>query len=342
MTGRGLRWGVLGAARIAAQAVVPAILAAGDEVRVLGCRDLGRGRETAAQLGIPNAVEGYRRVLEEDLDAIYIPLPNSLHLRWVLAALASGKHVLCEKPLGLTAQEAVEMGAAAERCHLVLAEAVMYRYHPRWQLVMGLLRQGRLGSLRQIAGGFSFQLRPPPDVRWERDLGGGALYDVGSYLINASRWMAGREPQRAVALAVPRHVVDESTTMLLEFPALEGKEPTAAALGCSFAAAESQWLRVEGDQAVMFIPKPFTAWHGEPLPIFLDGPLGPERLASAAADPYLEMVLEFGRAVESGEPAGTTASDAAGTLGVVEACQRSWVTGSWQKVAPVSLNFPGA
>ncbi|MHB8333238.1 MAG: Gfo/Idh/MocA family protein [Candidatus Dormibacteria bacterium] len=334
MNRKALRWGVLGAARIASRAVVPAILAAGDEVGVLGCRDLARGLETAARLGIPKVVEGYQRVLEEDLDAVYIPLPNSLHLPWALAALESGKHVLCEKPLALSADQAVQMGAVAQRLQLVLAEAVMYRYHPRWRTVMELVRQGRLGSVRHIAGAFSFRLRPPPDVRWEKELGGGALYDVGSYLINAARWVAGREPQRAVALAAPRYGVDESTTMTLDFPARSGSGAVTAAVSCSFAVAGSQWLVIEGEEAVMFIAKPFTAWHGEHLPIVVDSPLGRDRISSAAADPYREMVLQFQRSVESGEPIETTATDAAGTLAVIEACQRSSLSGSWASVAP--------
>ncbi len=324
----------MGAARIASRAVVPAILAAGDEVRVLGCRDLARGLETAARLGIPKVVEGYQRVLEEDLEAIYIPLPNSLHLPWVLAALESGKHVLCEKPLALTADQAVQMGAAAQRLQLVLAEAVMYRYHPRWRIVMELLRQGRLGSVRHIAGGFSFRLRPPPDVRWEQDLGGGALYDVGSYLVNAARWVAGREPRRAVALAALRHGVDESTTIALDFPARAGGGAITAAVACSFSAADSQWLVIEGEEAAMFIAKPFTAWHGEHPPIVVDSPMGRDRISSDAADPYREMVLRFRRSVESGEPVETAATDAAGTLAVIEACQRSSLSGSWAEVAP--------
>lgn len=339
MSRRTLRWGVLGAARIAAQAVVPALRAAGDHVLVLGSRDLGRGRAAAAQMGIPMAVEGYQGVLEQDLDAIYVPLPNSLHRPWVLAALASGKHVLCEKPLGLTAGEAEEMAAAAQLAQLVLAEAVMYRYHPRWQLIMGLLQRGELGAVRQLAGGFSFRLRPPPDVRWEWELGGGALYDVGSYLINASRWVVGREPERAVALSIPRRSVDESTSMLLEFSSRQGTAATLAAFSCGFATADSEWLRIEGDQAAMSISKPFTAWHDERPPILVDGRGGQRRIDSPAADPYFEMVVAFGRAVESLAPVLTSAEDAAGTLAVIDACRASWLSGAWQDVG---ARRPGA
>ncbi len=330
MSRRPLRWGILGTARIAAQAVVPALREAGDQVVVMGSRDLRRGRAAAAQMGIPMAVEGYQAVLEQDLDAIYVPLPNSLHRPWVLAALASGKHVLCEKPLGLTAREVEEMAAAAQRVHLVLAEAVMYRYHPRWQLIMDLVHSGELGTVRQLSGGFSFRLRPPPDVRWEADLGGGALYDVGSYLINGARWVVGRDPERAVALAIPRRGVDESTSVLLEFASGPGTAATLAALSCGFATVGSEWLRIEGDQAVLSVPKPFTAWHEERPPILVDSPLGQRLIDSPAADPYLEMVTAFGRAVEALAPVQTSAEDAIGTLAVIDACRASWLSGSWQ------------
>lgn len=299
----------------------------------LGTRDLERGRAAAAAMGIPQVVAGYQRVLEQDLDAVYVPLPNSLHRPWVMAALASGKHVLCEKPLGLTAAEAGQMAAAARRSQLVLAEAVMYRYHPRWQVVIELLQRGELGAVGQIAGGFGFQLRPPPDVRWEKDLGGGALYDIGSYLINASRWVVGGEPVRAVALSTSRLGVDESTSMLLDFGSGPDLEPSVAALACSFASAESEWLRIEGRRATMAIPKPFTAWRGEQLPILVAGPDGGQTIQTPAADPYLEMVRAFGEAVAGGGPVATSAADAAGTLAVIEACQLSSLTGSWQPVA---------
>jgi xylose dehydrogenase (NAD/NADP) len=337
-----LRWGVLGAADIAAKAVVPAIQAAGDEVLVLGSREREKGELMAGQLRIPAVVQGYQEVLKRDLDAIYIPLPNSLHYRWAMAALEGGKHVLCEKPLTLTVAEATEVDTVARRLGLVVAEAVMYRYHPRWRLVLELLRKGRIGAPQQVTGGFNFTLKTAVNVRWDRELGGGALYDVGSYLVNAARWVVGKEPQRAVAVASIRDGVDESTTLLLDFGEEEGRPGATAALSCSFAAAESQWLRILGSEGCLLLPKPFTAWHGEALPVLIERSPGeePERVEAPAADPYREMVLAFGDSVRSGGISQTSAADAAGTLAVLEACQRSFSTGAFEPVTSCSAQTP--
>jgi xylose dehydrogenase (NAD/NADP) len=326
---------VLGTANIAAKAVIPAIQAAGGGVLVLGSRELERGELTAGQLGIPAVVQGYQEVLERDLDAIYIPLPNSLHHHWAMAALLHGKHVLCEKPLTLTAAEAIEVDTVARRLGLVVAEAVMYRYHPRWRMVLELLQKGRIGAPQQVTGGFNFTLEAALNVRWDRDLGGGVLYDVGSYLVNAARWVVGKEPRRAVAVASMRHGVDESTTLLLDFSEEEGRPGATAALSCSFAAAESQWLRILGSEGCLLLPKPFTAWHGEALPVLIERAPGeePERLEAPAADPYREMVVAFGDSVRNGASPQTSAVDAAGTLAVLEACQRSFSSGAFEPVA---------
>jgi predicted dehydrogenase len=326
---------VLGAAHIAAKAVIPAIQAAGDEVLVLGSRELGKGELMAGDFGVPTVVQGYQEVLERDLDAIYIPLPNSLHHHWAMAALASDKHVLCEKPLTLTAAQAVEVDSAARRMGLVVAEAVMYRYHPRWRLVRELLAEGRIGAPRQVTGSFNFTLKDGANVRWDRELGGGALYDVGSYLVNAARWIVGEEPRRVVAVASARHGVDDSATLLLDFGQERGRPGATAALSCSFAAAESQWLRILGSEACLLVPKPFTAWHGEALPVLIERNPGegPERLEAPAADPYRQMVEAFGDSVRSGGTPKTSAIDAAGTLAVLEACQRSFSSGAFEPVA---------
>jgi predicted dehydrogenase len=326
---------VLGTANIAMKAVVPAMQAAGDQVLILGTREIGEVGLSARGMGVPEVVEGYREVLARDLDAVYIPLPNALHHEWTMAALESGKHVLCEKPLALTVAQALASDALARRQGLVLAEAVMYRYHPRWRFLQELLGQGRIGALRQVMGGFNFTLSASEDIRWDRELGGGALYDVGSYLVNAARWVVGTEPERAVATAFAQGGVDESTAMLLDFDRAEGGASVVAALSCSFGAAESQWLRFVGTKGCMLLPKPFTAWHGEALPILIESRPGqdPERLDAPAADPYLEMVRAFGQAVRGGGQAPTSAADAAGTLAVLEACQLSLSTGAYEKVA---------
>ncbi|HVB13511.1 MAG TPA: Gfo/Idh/MocA family oxidoreductase [Candidatus Dormibacteraeota bacterium] len=329
MTEPPLRWGVLGAADIARKAVIPAIAAAGGEVVALASRDPDRGQEVAQSLGIPQFLRKYQELVEADLDAVYIPLPNSLHLPWTLQAVAAGKHVLCEKPLALSAAEARQMRQAAEERSVVLAEAVMYRYHPRWQQVRQLISDGAVGNLRHLQGSFTFSLGPRPDIRWDRELGGGALYDVGSYLVSACRWLVG-EPIRVLARADMRQGVDGDGSMLLEFAGSDG--PVAAELAYSFESAETQRLELIGSKGSLLVPKPFTAWTGESIPIWLSRePGGPaEQIATPAADPYQEMVAAFTSRVRGGPLLSTGPEDAELGLRVLDAARRSLASRSWE------------
>ena len=324
-----LSWGIVSGAAIAEKAVIPAIQAAGGRVLALASRNPERGRWLAAKFQIPKLCPTYQELVEAEVDAVYIPLPNSLHLKWTLRALAAGKHVLCEKPLALTADEAEQMDRAAREHHLVLAEAVMYRYHPRWQTVLQLLESGEIGRLRHLQGSFSFPLGPPPNVRWERELGGGALYDIGSYLVNACRWLAG-EPTRVVAQARMRHGVDSDGSMLLEFASSDG--PISAELAYGFESAESQKVELIGTTGSLVIPKPFTAWHAETISVWLSRhPADPgEPIPTASADPYREMVAAFTARVAGGPALVTGAEDAVLGLRVLDAARRSLNSHHWE------------
>ena len=315
----------MGAARIARAAVVPAIRAAGGEVVAVGSRDPERAEKMARELGIPQAYPTYEAVLESPLDCIYLPLPNSLHLEWAVRALAAGKHVLCEKPLALSADEALAMDRAARRHGGVLAEALMYRYHPRWEEALRLLRSGVIGEPRHVAGSFAFPLVPGDDYRWHAELGGGALYDVGTYLISASRQVFGVEPLRVLARARLREGVDVRCDLLLDFGELG-----AAALGCGFDRGESQWLRVEGADGALRIPLPFTAWTGQQVPLYLErSPAGPgKRIETSAADPYREMADHFMRTVRTRGQPRTSAREASANLAVLDACRSSMESGA--------------
>lgn len=323
-----LRWGVLGSSRIARQAVIPALRAAGQRVEAVASRNPERARRVAADLGIPRAVSPYQRLLQMDLDCVYIPLPNSLHRSLTEEALEAGLHVLCEKPLTLTGDEADEMAAAARRAGRILAEAVMYRHHPRWRQALDLLARGEVGAPRHVAGSFAFSLSDGEDYRWRAELGGGALYDVGSYLVSAARQVFAREPERASSLARLHRGVDADCDMSLDFG-----EAGTALLSASFRRAESQWLRVEGDLGALIIPKPFTAWRGESVAILVEPePGGPLReIGTPAADPYQEMAQEFVVAVQGDRPLASAVEGAA-NLRVLDACRASWRGGGWVEV----------
>lgn len=304
---------------------MPAIRAAGGEVVALGSRDLERGRACAAELGIPTALPGYEAVLEAELDCVYLPLPNSLHLPWAVRALRAGKHVLCEKPLALTANEALAMEAEANARHLVLAEAVMYRYHPRWEQVLNLLGAGAIGEPRHVAGSFAFTLAPGDDYRWRPELGGGALYDVGSYLVSASRQVFAREPQAVLARAAVQAGVDVRCDLLLDFG-----EGGSAALGCAFDRGESQWLRVEGADGSLLVPLPFTAWTGQRVSLYLGrSPRGPlEAVEAPAADPYQLMAARFMEGVRAQRHPLTSPTEGVANLMVLDACRQSLARGA--------------
>ncbi|CAM3658462.1 Gfo/Idh/MocA family protein [Deinococcus frigens] len=217
-SGAGLRWGLLGAARIA-RALIPAIRASGGEVVALGVRDPAseRARAFAGEWQVP-IVGGYQEVLDAELDAVYNPLPNDLHLPWSLAAMRAGKHVLTEKPLVLNAAEAQTLADAAAETGRVLLEAFAYRFHPHITRLRELVQGGELGEIRAVRAAYGFTLNNPEDFRWLADKGGGALYDVGTYPVNLIRLLLG-EPAAAVARArwTPGNV-DLGLSGVLEYP----------------------------------------------------------------------------------------------------------------------------
>jgi len=198
-----LRWGVLSTARIGRRAVNPAIQAsANGELVAVASREEERARIFAQEGGIPQAFGSYEALLEDAaVDAIYNPLPNSLHREWTIRAAEQGKHILCEKPLALDSAECREMQAAAAANGVKLMEAFMYRFHPRTERVLGMVRDGAIGELKQIRSSFTFELDRPDDIRWDPELGGGALMDVGCYCVNLSRTFAGTEPVEVRAMA---------------------------------------------------------------------------------------------------------------------------------------------
>jgi len=196
MNGGVVRWGILSTANIGVRKVIPATQKAERcEVVAIASRDGERAARTAAELGIPRAHEGYEALLADpDVDAVYIPLPNSEHAAWTIAAARAGKHVLCEKPLAMTAAEAEEMVRACANEGVLLMEAFMYRLHPSWESVRELVASGRIGRLRAVQSWFSFFNDDPGNIRNVPELGGGALYDIGCYCINLSRMLFGSEP----------------------------------------------------------------------------------------------------------------------------------------------------
>src|SRR5688572_825616 len=212
-------WGILSTARIGTVKVVPAMQkSAWIEVRAIASRSESAARKAAGELGIPRAYGSYEELLADpEIEAIYNPLPNHLHVPLTLKAVAAGKHVLCEKPLALTAGEAGQLRSAAGKVHIM--EAFMMRFHPQWLRVRELVRSGKIGELRAVQVFFSYYNDDPANIRNQPGIGGGALYDIGCYGIVSGRFLFGTEPRRAVALVDrdPTLATDRTTSALVDF-----------------------------------------------------------------------------------------------------------------------------
>jgi predicted dehydrogenase len=247
-----VRWGILGTANIARKCLIPAIqLAHNSEIRALGSRSLTRGEATAAEFGIPVTYGSYETLLADtQVDAVYVPLPNYLHHPWTLRALAAGKHVLCEKPLALNADEAWEMTDAAKASDRLLMEALMYRFHPRTQRIKTLVDTGALGDVRLIRAAFSFRYSDLEDYRFRPEMGGGALLDVGCYGVSVARWMMGAEPEQVVAVTkLAPGGVDLTTVGIMRFPGQR-----MAVVEASFDMALQQTYTIVGTEGAIELP----------------------------------------------------------------------------------------
>jgi predicted dehydrogenase len=324
MAGERLRWGILSTANIARTKVVPGMLkAANCEVVAVGSRDEAAARRFAEELGLPRAHGSYEALLADpDVDAVYIPLPNHLHLEWTLAAAAAGKHVLCEKPLAMTSADGERMAEACEQAGVTLMEAFMYRLHPTWQRVRELIAAGRIGRLQTVQSWFSYFNDDPANIRNIRDAGGGALFDIGCYCVNLSRMLFGAEPERveAALLRDPDMEVDVLTSALLEFPG-----GGTATFTCSTRSEPDQRVHIYGTDGRISIGIPFNIPPDRPTEVFVTHggtpPVAPntETLTFPTADPYTVEAEAFAAAILDGQRAPTPPSDAVANLRVIEA-----------------------
>jgi predicted dehydrogenase len=319
-----LRWGILSTANIATEKVIPGIRrAARCEIVAIGSRDGEMARRAADRLAIPRAHGSYEALLADpDVDAVYIPLPNHLHREWAIAAAQAGKHVLCEKPLALTAADAEVMIEAADAAGVHLMEAFMYRHHPSWVAARELVASGRIGTLTAIQSWFGFHNDDPANIRNVREFGGGALYDVGCYCINLSRMLFGGEPVRVEGAVVRdgEHAdgVDILTTALLEF------EGGVASFGCSIRTEPDQRVHIYGTAGRISIGIPFNIPPDRPTHVYLtqggDPPVAPatETLTFETKDPYAAEAERFAEAVLDGQPTPVPPADAVANLRVIE------------------------
>src|SRR5437773_6633864 len=269
-----VRWGILSTANIAVKKVVPA-MQRGDwsEVEAIASRDLSKAQEVAKRLGIPKAYGSYEELLaDEQIEAIYNPLPNHLHVPWTARAAGAGKHVLCEKPIAMSAGEARGLIDVRDRTGVQIQEAFMIRAHPQWLKARELARDGPIGQLRSILGPFSYFNDTPTNIRNIAAFGGGGLMDIGCYLINVGRFIFDREPDRLLGLIDrdPVLKVDRMTSMLLDF----GTGHLAAT--CSTQLMPYQRVHILGTRGRIEIEIPVNAPPDRPCRIFVDSSAGVE------------------------------------------------------------------
>ena len=310
-----VRWGFLGAGFVASRALAPAVSAAsGAELYAAAARDPAR----AAALGARVVHPTYSAVLADpDVDAVYVSLTNEAHLPWVLASLAAGKHVLCEKPLGLTADEVREMAAA--RGELLLVEASWYRWHPRVR--MAVERLPVVGEVQHVSTGFTFGGVPEGNYRLEAARGGGALYDVGHYAVSAALWAVGQGLPSDVAA---RQVVGPTGVDLVTEAVLDWESGASAEVRAGIDEGEGQWLVITGSEGELELrDAPFTSWVRDETELWVSDGRSTERVRVPATDAYRVMVEEVSSVIEGGPGWVLPIEESLQTAEVLDAIRRA-------------------
>lgn len=326
-----VRWGVLSTAKIGTEKVLPAMQKSQYcEITAISSRDLARAKTAAEDLGIPKAYGSYEDLLADpQVDAIYNPLPNHLHVDWSIRALEAGKHVLCEKPIALSSEEGRRLVEAGQQHpQLKLMEAFMYRHHPRWHRVREFLAAGEIGELRVVESHFSYSNTDPQNIRNRLDVGGGALMDIGCYPISASRWLFGTEPARVLSLVErdPTFGTDRFSSAILDF------DSGRATLTCGTQMNRFQWINIIGTTGRISLDIPYTAWPDQPCRLWIQRDLDVEEIVCEPVDQYTLQGDVFSQAILEDTDVTTPIEDAVLNMKVIEAVFRSAETDTWVAV----------
>jgi predicted dehydrogenase len=328
-----VRWGVLGVARIATEKVIPAMQRGEwSDVVAIASRDLGKAEKAAGQLGIPKACGSYEELLADpEVEAIYNPLPNHLHVSWSIKAAEAGKHVLCEKPIAMSVAECRSLMEARDRTGVNIGEAFMVRTHPQWLRARELVRSGEIGTLRAVMSAFSYFNRDPKNIRNVPEFGGGGLMDIGCYPITTSRFLFGEEPKRVMGLVEndPEMGTDRLDSAILDFPGGQ------AVFSCSTQMAPYQRMQILGTRGRIEIEIPFNALPDRPARLWVDigGDLRGSGLRTEefpVCDQYTIQGDRFSQAIREGGDVPVPLEDAICNMAVIEALRRSGRTGRWE------------
>jgi predicted dehydrogenase len=328
-----VRWGVISTARIGWEKVIPGMMKSKDiEIRAISSRTLPTAKKWAKKLGIPVAYGSYEDMLDDpEIEVVYNPLPNHLHVPLTLAAAAKGKHVLCEKPIALSAKEAEKLRSAPDG--ILIGEAFMVRQHPQWLKAREIAQSGKLGTLRAIQSFFSYHNTDPRNVRNIAEIGGGALYDIGCYPIVTARFIFGGEPERVMAVIDrdPEFRTDRTTSAVLDFGG--GRHLTFTV---STQTVPYQRVQIFGTKARLEVEIPFNAPQGGAMRLWLDdgkkfGDASAKPIKIEKADQYQLEGEYFSRVVRGEEKIAYGVEDAILQARVLDAVFRSAKSGKWEK-----------
>jgi predicted dehydrogenase len=330
-----VRWGILGTAKIALAKVVPAMQRSPwCEITAIASRDLSKAQDAARELNIPNAYGSYEELLADpNVEVVYNPLPNHLHVPWTVKAAEAGKHVLCEKPIALNATEARTLIDVRDRTGVRIQEAFMVRTHPQWLETRRLIRSGRIGTLKSIGGFFTYFNPDPANIRNKLEFGGGGLMDIGCYPITISRFMYDAEPRRVLGLIErdPVFGTDSLTTAVLDFP--NGH----STFTCSTQLAPYQRMIFMGAEGRIEVVIPFNAPNDRPTQIIVDSGAdltgaSAETIDIPVCDQYEIQGTLFSRAIRERLDQPIPLEDAIANMTVIDAVFRSATTGNWEEI----------
>jgi predicted dehydrogenase len=326
-----INWGILGASYFALHKMIPSMKRSRlADVTAIASRDPARARKAASDLGIPKVHESYESLLADPgIRAVYIPLPNHLHVEWAIRALRAGKHVLCEKPIGLNRAEAASLIRESKKFpRLKIMEAFMYRFHPQWELALDLVRKGRIGTLKSVRVDFAINITDPENIRNRADCGGGGLLDLGCYCVSFSRVLFGAEPKRAFGRMEidPRFGTDILADGFLDF----GKG--SASFTCATSLFPYQGLNALGDSGRLEMLSPVTAPHDKPVFIRLHTAKGSEEITIGPCDYYAVQADKFCEAVLEGGDVPFPLTDAAANMKALDAVAESHRTKKWVRI----------
>lgn len=326
-----IKWGILSTAKIAREHVIPGMQASEYcDLAAVASRDLAKAQEFAKEFSIPKAYGSYEELLAApDIQAIYNPLPNHLHVPWSLKAAEAGKHVLCEKPLGLDAADAEKLVNVCREKGMWLMEAFMYRTHPQWVQAKKYVEEGKIGDLKAIQVFFTYTNLDSNNIRNRSDIpGGGALMDIGCYPISQSRFIFGAEPKQAIALINrdPEWKIDRLTSVILDFGTGQ------VTFTCSTQLFPYQRVNILGTEGRLEVEIPVNAPEHSPTRMFYETESGIETIIIETCHQYQIECDLFSKAILDGKPLPTPPEDAIANMKVIDALFRSEKSGVWETV----------